>query len=65
MNAYRFSYEGLWLGGTMIVIAPNIDVATKIAKEQLTNDEDIKTLELEEEISIVQARVIFNYNGDY
>lgn len=65
MNAYKFSYEGMWLGGTMIVIAPNKDVATKIAKEQLTNDEDIKTLELEEEISIAQARVILNDNGDY
>lgn len=72
MNAYRFSYEGMWLGGTMIVIAPNKEIAEKLAKEKISESVDkrfvkdkLKSLELEEEMSIVEPTVVFDYNGDY
>ena len=67
MEIFEFKYKGLWLGGTIVVLADNLRKAKKLAKQDLINKEDIESLKLIKRTKVEgnKGYVVFHDDGDY
>lgn len=69
MKVYDFRFKGLWMGGTIIVIAKTEDDAFRIAKQHINEDQklcekmkkDLRLIEFHE----IEEKIIYYENGDY
>ena len=64
MKAYLINYNGLWLGGSCIVIAKSQEEAIALAKDDPSTVE-FDDVTVEKEMDIDYPRVLYNDNGDY
>lgn len=69
MKVYGFRFKGLWMGGTIIIIAKTEDDAFRIAKQHIEQDKklskeqkkELKLLETHE----IEEKTVFYDNGNY
>jgi hypothetical protein len=63
---YEFSGKGMPLAAVVVVLAPRITRATRLAKEwAIANSVDPDSLELRKRTPAERSVVVYGWNGDY
>lgn len=66
MFRYEFTFKGLWLGGKVVVVAPEFQEALRLASVPVTARHfEPSTLELTDWKEITLPDVVYFYDGNY
>jgi len=66
MRIFHFKYDGVWLGGVVIVLETDETRATQVAKSIVQQSEcNPDTVELYISHEVQLGTVAYNWNGDY
>lgn len=69
MKFFEFGYDGLALGGVIVVMSDDwfdgAELAKKYLKEQNCSDEVIASLYLQCESELNETGIVYDWNGDY